>query len=160
MTLAAEIAVSPVLTWLVEHGWQVLVVFVLPAIKRWFDARSTGAELENVTKAFWEAALSAVAVVDRELKPKLLAALADGVLTEVEKRDLQAAAIEIVRNSIGPTLWAQAQKHLGPTIETWVKGLIERALSVHKAGAEARASVVTLQPANAYLSQALGGATP
>jgi hypothetical protein len=155
--IAAEIAVSPVLTWLVEHGWQLLVLVIIPAINRWFNADTAQKELGNVKAAFWEAALSVVAVVDRELKPKLSSALADGVLTDVEKAELLAEGMRLMRASIAPDLWAKAQKFFGGEIEGWVKGVIERALVSHKKTAAA-VTVSTLPTANTYLSTVAGGA--
>lgn len=152
--IAAEVAISPVFSWLLEHGWQVLVVFVLPAVKRWLDANAAQSEVAKVTKVFADAAASAVAVVDRELRPKLVAALADGKLTDAERAELQAEAISILKNSVAPDVFEQAKKHFGPLLENWLKGHVERALTVKRASdadTAARATVAAHASAHAYL---------
>lgn len=132
--IAAEVAISPVFTWLLEHGWQVLVVFLFPAVKRWFDARATEAnagaaqsEAARISKLLAEAVMGAVAVVDRDYKPKLVAAMADGKLTDAEKAMLRAEAIRIAKETIAPEVLELARAQFGEAgLVTLLVGLVER----------------------------------
>ena len=131
--LAVETAVNPVIHTLVSQGLEVLLgvltLTVMPALLALLRAKASESSASRVALVFAEAAASAVAQVDRELKPKLLAALADGVLTDDEKTALKEEAMKILRGTIAPELWEQAKKHFGPLLEQWIAGLIERAVT-------------------------------
>lgn len=137
LLLAADTAVSPVFQFLGNHLLQLVLSVVgtvlLPAVKRFFEARTAESNVSRVISVFVEAATSAVAIVDRDLKPKLLAALADGILTDTEKAELHTAAMAILKSSVAPELYEQAKVHFGPMLESWMKGLIERAVTDRQA---------------------------
>jgi hypothetical protein len=80
-----------------------------------------------------EAARSVVAELDVTLKPQLQAALADGQLTDAEKAQLKATALQAMREKLPPALMAQASGVFGPLLETWLGGLVERAVTDRKA---------------------------
>lgn len=153
MLLAAETAVSPLVQTLVEHAFElvstVLLTAVFPAVLAFLKARQSESAAARVTLVFAEAANSAVAVVDRELRPKVKAAMADGVLTDAEKKELRDEALRILKTNVAPDVWKGAQAQFGPLLEGWLKGLIERAVTSRRAeeagaaGAKAAAEVKT-----------------
>lgn len=145
--IAAETAVSPLVKTLVEHSFElvstVLLTAVFPAVLAFLKARQAESATARMALVVTEAAASAVAVVDRDMKPKVMAALADGVLTDKEKAELRDEALRILRVNVAPEVWNQAKASFGPLLEGWLKGLIERAVTERRtqtAGAAGQAA--------------------
>lgn len=135
--LATETAVSPLVKMLVEHGFELvsglLLTTIFPALLGFLRAKASESSAARVTLVVAEAANSAVAVVDRELKPKVLAAMADGVLTDTEKAQLREEALRILKTNVAPEVWTLARAQFGPLLEGYLKGLIERAVTERRA---------------------------
>lgn len=154
LLLAAETAVPGWIRLAIDHGLEAFVallgVTILPALRGWLSAKAAESSAARVGLVLTESAQSAVAVVDRELKPKLKAALADGVLTDTEKAELQQEALRILRANVAPQLLEQAKAHFGPLLEGYLKGLIERAVThrrAEEAGAAATKAAATVTTA-------------
>lgn len=79
------------------------------------------------------------------LKPQLQAALADGVLTDLEKKQLKDAALLVLKTKLPAATLASAQGLFGPMLDTWLGGLVERAV------VEQKQPVKTLEEAAAVL---------
>lgn len=82
----------------------------------------------NVGLIVTEAARSAVLDLDRELKPKLQAALADGVLTDKEKGELKEAALVLLKTKLPSGLLGTAASIFGAFTDTYLAGKIEQAV--------------------------------
>lgn len=76
-----------------------------------------------------EAARAAVLDLDREMKPKLKAALADGVLTDKEKAELKAAAVELLKTKLPAGLLGTAGQVFGAFTDTYLAGKVEQAVA-------------------------------
>lgn len=76
---------------------------------------------------------SVVAEIDVTLKAKILEASADGVITPEEATQLKTLALQMVQQKL-PT-WARlgASAIFGDVLDSWLKGLIERAVTQRKA---------------------------
>lgn len=115
------------------------VVTALAALlARFVASMAKGTIFEHTVDVATEAARSAVAHVDAELKPKLVAAMApdsDGgaTITPAEAAQLKAAATELFFKTIAPESLAKLKTFFGGDLGTFVSGLLERALTSQKA---------------------------
>jgi hypothetical protein len=137
LLLAADTAVPALLQFASNNLLELVLTGIAGmvgwAIKRHFDAGTTRTVLS-------EAAANAVAVIDRDLRPKLQAALADGVLTEKEKGELQHAALVLFKDSVAPGVVRVAKTLWGPMLDAVYKGFLERAVT-HRRALQAQGDV-------------------
>lgn len=112
-----------------------LLLWVMRAGGAWLTERAKGTLFENVTRTFTEAARSAVARVDVELKPQVLAAMAadsDGgrAITPAEAAKLRAEGLRLLLGGLSPSLRAAAGRFFGGAagVESYAAGLVERAV--------------------------------
>lgn len=150
---AASPAPSPVLTAFMQYVVPALVtvlgpllVLALGQLAAFLRAKAGESKAAGVALVFTEAAHSVVAELEVTLKPKLQAALADGVLTQAEKDALKKAALDALKTRLPATALQSASAVFGPMLDTWLGGLIERAVSAQKPPA-----VTTLEEAAAVL---------
>lgn len=94
---------------------------------------SQSSKMAHVGLVFAESANSVVAELNATLKPKLLKALEDGVLTDKEKEELRNTAIESLKNRLPASLVGSAKDIFGPMFDSWVGGMVERAVVSAKA---------------------------
>jgi hypothetical protein len=77
-----------------------------------------------------EAARAAVLELDATIKPKLKEYLSDGVLSDVEKADLKARALEILKTKLPAGVLSTAATVFGAAfLDTYLGGKIEQAVS-------------------------------
>ena len=120
MLLGALIAVVP-LGALAPKGIELL------------NAKAKGARFEYVVNLLAEAARVAVLEVETTLKPKLVAALQDGVLTDTEKAALKAAAMQLLLSRLPVGVVAMAKGVFGPALEAVLAKNVEAAVLTMKA---------------------------
>jgi hypothetical protein len=103
---------------------------------RWLVAKAAESAAARAMLTAWELAQSVVAHVEVHLRPTLQGALKDGKLTAAEKITIKAEAVKLLKDALGDKGLAALQKVLGnwaPGVETYLSGLIERALGVQRA---------------------------
>lgn len=144
---------SPVLTAFMQYVVPALVtvlgpllVLALGQLAAFLRAKAGESKAAGVALVFTEAAHSVVAELEVTLKPKLQAALADGVLTQAEQGELKKAALDALKTRLPATALQSASAVFGPMLDTWLGGLIERAVSAQKPP-----PVTTLEEAAAVL---------
>lgn len=114
-----------------------LLMAALAYLTGYLRNKSAESNAAKVSLLFAEAASSIVAELNATLKPKLLKALEDGVLTETEKAQLKAAALEALKTKLPASLIGSAQGLFGGFVDSWLAGLVERAVESQKAPAAA-----------------------
>lgn len=143
---------SPILTAVLQYVVPALVtvlgpllVLALGQLAAYLRAKAGESKAAGVALVFTEAAHSVVAELEVTLKPKLQAALADGVLTQAEKDELKRAALDALKTRLPATALQSAGAIFGPMLDTWLGGLVERAVAAQKP------PVTTLEQAAAVL---------
>jgi hypothetical protein len=143
---------SPILTAVLQYVVPALItvlgplaIWALSALAGFLKAKSSESKVFGVLSVVTEAANSVVAELNATLKPQLQAALADGVLTQAEKDQLKAAALTVLKTKLPAATLASAQGMFGPMLDTWLGGLVERAVT------EQKPPVTTLEQAAAVL---------
>lgn len=156
LALAQEVAQppaaqSPILTAVLQYVVPALVtvlgplaIYALQQLAVFLKAKSSESKVLGVLSVVTEAANSVVAELNATLKPQLQAALADGVLTDLEKKQLKDAALLVLKTKLPAATLASAQGLFGPMLDTWLGGLVERAVVEQK-------PVKTLEEAAAVL---------
>lgn len=144
---------SPILTAVLQYVVPALVtvlgpllIWALSALATFLKSKASESKVFGVLSVVTEAANSVVAELNATLKPQLQAALADGVLTQAEKDQLKAAALQVLKTKLPAATLASAQGMFGPLLDTWLGGLVERAVIDQKP-----APVKTLEEAAAVL---------
>ena len=144
-------AQSPILTAVLQYVVPALItvlgplaIYALQQLAAFLKAKGSESKVLGVLSVVTEAAHSVVAELNATLKPQLQAALADGVLTDDEKRQLKKAALDILKHKLPAATLASAQGMFGPMLDTWLGGLVERAVVEQK-------PVKTLEEAAAVL---------
>lgn len=144
LALAAEVvtipdAQSPILTAVLQYVVPALItvlgplaIWALGQLVVFLRAKSGESKVAGIALVFTEAAQSVVAELEVTLRPKLAAALADGVLTRAEKDELKAAALTALKTKLPPALLQGASGLFGPFLDTWLGGLIERSVQQQK----------------------------
>lgn len=140
LALAQEVAQppaaqSPILTAVLQYVVPALVtvlgplaIWALGQLAAFLKAKAGESKVFSVLSVVTDAAASVVAELNVTLKPQLQAALADGVLTDDEKRQLKKAALDILKHKLPAATLASAQGMFGPLLDTWLGGLVERAV--------------------------------
>lgn len=105
----------------------------LGKLTMFLHARERESNVAKIGAVFAEAAKSVVAELDATLKPKLQAALADGVLTAAEKAELKLAAVGALKSKLPVQILAGASGLFGSFLDVWLGGLVERALTERQA---------------------------
>lgn len=144
---------SPVLTAVLQYVVPALVtvlgplaIWALGQLGAFLKSKSSESKVLGVLSVVTEAANSVVAELNATLKPQLQAALADGVLTQAEKDQLKKAALDVLKTKLPAATLASAQGLFGPMLDTWLGGLVERAVVEQKPP-----PVTTLEQAAAVL---------
>jgi len=106
-----------------------LLIAALGKLTAFLHAKEKESIGMRVASVLTGAASSVVAELDVTLRPKLEAALADGALTQVEKDQLKAAALDALKSKLPPALLGQAGTIFGPMLDTYLGGLVERAVT-------------------------------
>lgn len=157
LALAQEVAQppaaqSPILTAVLQYVVPALItvlgpllIWALTALGGFLKAKAGESKVFGVLSVVTEAASSVVAELNVTLKPQLQAALADGVLTDAEKKQLKDAALLVLKTKLPAATLASAQGMFGPMLDTWLGGLVERAVT------EQKQPVKTLEEAAAVL---------
>lgn len=117
-----------------------LVTWALARLVAFLNAKAAESKAALVGAKLTGAAQSVVAELNASLRPRLEAALADGVLTDVEKKALKDAALNILKTKLPPALMSSASGIFGNFLETYMGGLVERAVLDQKATAAVAAS--------------------
>ncbi len=136
---------STLLQMLIAAAVAALVALVVFAA-RWLSAQTKSTTLLAVITEAKETMLSVVAYIEAEIKPALLAAQADGIVTREEGEKLKAQAIKIFKIALADRGMARLKRALGLTdepllmrndkqtgVDVFVSGLVERSLSAQKA---------------------------
>ena len=126
---------SPILTAVLQYVVPALVtvlgplaIWALGQLAAFLKAKASESKVFGVLSVVTEAANSVVAELNVTLKPQLQAALADGVLTQVEKDALKASALSVLKTKLPAATLGAAQGMFGPMLDTWLGGLVERAV--------------------------------
>lgn len=150
-TVGAQIAAG-VLQYVVVPMLPVLGGLMLFALKKLADyltEKGKESTAARIASKLIGAAESAVAEINTTLRPQLEAALADGVLTDVEKAQLKKAAMDLLMTKLPKELLSAAGGIFGDFLPTYLSGLLERALLSQKATAAigATAPAASVPPA-------------
>ena len=119
-----------VLQYVVAPGLAVigpLLVAGLAKLVQFLSAKSKESKAAYVANVFAELARSLVAEIEHSLRPQIQTALSDGRLTKEEGDKLKAEALRILKEKAPAGLLAAAKDVIGPMLDTWLGGLIERA---------------------------------
>ncbi len=102
----------------------------LSKLAQYLHEKAAASKAAGVAAVFTDLAKSTVAMIDVELRPQLTAALADGKITAEEGRALRDHALAILKSQVPGKLLGSAAEIFGALgVDTWLKGLIERAHS-------------------------------
>lgn len=112
-----------------------LVTWALAKLVTFLDAKAKESKAALVAAKLTGAAQSVVADLNATLRPQLEAALADGVLTDTEKKHLKEAALTTLKTKLPPALMASASSIFGGFLDTYLSGAVERAVLDQKATA-------------------------
>lgn len=139
VVVVPEAPQSPILTAVLQYVVPALitvlgplVIWALSQLAAFLKAKSAESKVLGVLSVVTEAANSVVAELNATLKPQLQAALADGVLTQAEKDQLKKAALDVLKTKLPAATLASAQGLFGPMLDTWLGGLVERAVVEQK----------------------------
>lgn len=111
----------------------VALVPLLGLLTAYLRSKAAESKAARVGIVLNEAAIAAVHELDATLKPQLQAALADGVLTDAEKAQLKATAVELLKTKLPPALLSMAGDLFGAFTDTLVAGKIEQAVAAKNA---------------------------
>lgn len=117
-----------------------LVTWALAKLVAFLDAKAKESKAALVAAKLTGAAQSVVAELNATLRPQLEAALADGALTDAEKKQLKDAALNTLKTKLPTSLMASASSIFGGFLDTYLSGAIERAVLDQKATAAIGAS--------------------
>lgn len=95
-------------------------------------SKSKESKLTLILSHISEVAKAAVLRVEMTLKPKLVAALQDGVLTDKEKAELKSEAMKLVWESLPSDVLSLARAFFGQSLESVVSTKVEGALALMK----------------------------
>lgn len=119
-----------VLQYVVAPGLAILGPLLIAALSKlisYLGAKATESKTANVAFVFAELANSIVVDLEKNVRPQIQRALADGKLSPDEGAELKAAAMKTLKEKAPAGLLMSAQKAFGPILETWLGGLVERA---------------------------------
>lgn len=140
---------SPLMQYAVTYGAPLafgLLFLLLTLVLGWLIALLAAKAKESKAAGFFGYAATlareAVQHVETNLKPKLLAATADGKLTPDELRQLRDEAIKLVKEWGGTTLQKEARKWIGGDFSAWLVGLVESAVAMMAGKSATQAAVV------------------
>lgn len=143
---------TAVLTW----------VFAQLALK--LGTQKGASKLALVGEKAFHFAQVVVAELDATLKPKLQEMSADGVLTAAEIGQLRDIALNRIKELLAERGLKELQNVLGlvgPQLDVYLRGLLERAVDLKNAAAPVKISGMTLQTsANESVAEALGNLPP
>ncbi len=103
-------------------------VWAIAKLATWLHSKEQGSKLAQLGAVVVDMSQSIVAELNVTLRPQLAAALADGVLTDVEKAQLKTTAVGILKTKLPVGLQALARQFFGDAVDTWLGGHVERAL--------------------------------
>lgn len=103
-------------------------------------AKAAESKVAKVSLVVTEAARAAVLELDATIKPKLKAYLADGVLSDAEKAELKAMAMDLLKTKLPGGLLTTAGSVFGAFTETYLAGKVEQAVA-EKNSVQAAAAV-------------------
>lgn len=123
------ISMLPALIGLVVLG----ITAALGFLAKYLHEKGSTSKVARVGAVLSDAARAAVLDVETNLKPKLDSALADGVLTDDEKKMLKDAAVKLVVDKLPGGLLSVAKGIYGALFDTVVSSAVEGALAELKA---------------------------
>lgn len=149
LALAADAAPTPLQSFFGQLSGPLLDLLLTAAIAgigmltAFLRAKSQESKAAGVSLLLTEAARTATLEIDRSLKPQLQAALADGVLTDTEKAQLKAAALDLLKTKLPAAALASAKGVFGDFLDTFLAGKVEQAVveKNHLAARSVRAPV-------------------
>ncbi|WP_164020857.1 hypothetical protein [Pyxidicoccus trucidator] len=154
--MSAEVSVTPV----VATALAGLLATALLALTKKLQAQAGESKLSQVGARVSMVAEGVVRDIEVTLKPKLEAAVADGVLAPAELKQLKDEALAELKRSLGEHGLAELQQVLQLTsgsVDTFLSGLIEAALDRMKAS---RAPALADEVVSAALSLGPAAALP
>lgn len=93
-------------------------------------AKAAESKAARVGLVLTESARAVVLELDASLKPKLKAFLADGVLSDDEKAQLKAAALDLLKTKLPAGLLSTAGQVFGAAfVDTYLAGKVEQAVA-------------------------------
>lgn len=125
-----------------------LLMAAMAYLSSYLRAKSAESKAAKVGLVFSEAANSIVAELNATLKPQLLEALKDGKLTEEERGKLKTTALEALKSKLPVALMDSAKGMFGGFVDTWLAGLIERAVVAQKQAAKKEEPAAEPAPAS------------
>lgn len=153
-------AVGSILTW-VAFAVLGLVVAGVGAVGLYLRGRSKESKAWAIVNSLWVLMQTAVAHAEKELRPEIAKALADGKLTPEEARTLKAKVLEVFKGMAAGRIDELAKLlKLGETgVGVFLSGLLERAVATMKIGAPASAPA-PVKPADGFFGNAPAGNAP
>lgn len=117
-----------------------LLVMVLKHLHEYLIVKGNESKAALLSSKMVGAVASVVAELNATLRPQLEAALADGVLTDTEKKALKDAALELLKTKLPGEMMAALTATFGSLTDAYLGGLIEREVLNQKATAAIGAS--------------------
>lgn len=108
-------------------------VWALAKLAAWLQSKGEESKLFRLTATVADLAHSTVAELNATLRPQLASALADGHITAEEGARLKATALDVLKNKLPVGLRTLATQAFGASVDTWLGGHIERAVTAQKA---------------------------
>ncbi len=113
-----------------------LLVAGLGILTMWLSKKAKADGQASAVKLFLgvaeqvsQTASNVVAHIEAELKPDMVKAVADGVVTDEEATALKAKGMELLKASISTEAMAVLKANLGAGVDGFLSGLLERALT-------------------------------
>lgn len=121
-----------------------LLTWAFGLLVGWAKTKRDTSKLAYIGLFLGEAAQTVVAELEATLVPLAKAAMEDGKLTPEEGARIKAVALDLLKTKLPPAVLSQAKGLMGPFLDTFLSGLIERANAAPK-------PVTTLEQAAAVL---------
>lgn len=128
LELVLQYVVAPLLALLAP-----VLVAAVAKLATYLHAKESESKAARVGAVLADSASAVVADLNATLKPKLLEALKDGVLTDKEKAELRDTALEALKTKLPASLLASASKQFGPLLDQVLAGTVEQAVAKAKA---------------------------
>lgn len=109
-----------------------LVAWLLVKLRAWLHEKEQTSLAARYASQVADYASSVVAELNATLRPQLVAALADGKLTDVEKAALKQAGLAALAKGLPLPITAWIASTFGEGAPTWLGGHLERAVLAQK----------------------------
>jgi hypothetical protein len=118
------------------------LALAMARVAMWLHGRAEVNKLAIVGERIWALAQAVVAHVEVHLRPQIAHAMEDGSLSQEEALHLKAEAVRLFKEAAGDSGLREIRRTLslaGASVDTFISGTIERAVTASKPAAAPQA---------------------